>query len=184
MKTSVLTKEDFVRRYKQGEFGNASRTWNNVKDWMEATHCDPDAKYHLRCRKIGGPTFYNLSERELFLTAANTVGGDSENYYISEMAPHHLGTIQGEVQRQAKGLYLRYNFVQKPMRDAFEEQELHCWNLQALHLIRCYMNQKSQDWLEHLLDTYEGHTVEFSCFSKEWGSVPGYNTVFWEVRNY
>lgn len=183
MKTPVLTKNDFVRRYRLGEFGNRSRTWEWY-EWENYYDANQDSLkgnlYHLRNKEKGGITRYNLSA-SLVTEYLKSLG---KNWYVSEMAPHNDGTLQGEVQETSKGLYLHYTFAKLPMREAFEVQSLDSFNLQAKHLIKGYMNQKSQDWLDHLLTTYPGHTVEFTCFTRCWGNLEGYNTVFWEVRNY
>ena len=56
--------------------------------------------------------------------------------------------------------------------------------LSATQILQAKMNDLSWQWLNYLLEEYPDHVVEFSCFSKCWGTVPGYNTVFWEVRRY
>lgn len=179
----VSTKKDFVERYQKGEFGNASPTWS-VSDWLNQNTGSKDQLYHLRNKKKGGSTHYNLKEQELYQMILGIARDHYDRWYVSAMAPTDKTMLQGEVQRTSEGLYLTYTKVKKPMRQALKEEQLHARNLQALHLIRSYMDVASSDWLEHLLDAYPDHIVEFSVYSKEWGTVPGYNTVFWEVRNY
>jgi hypothetical protein len=70
------------------------------------------------------------------------------------------------------------------MRDALRLDGRQVYGLAAAHLIQRYLDQNSQEWLWHLLDSYPGHVVEFSVYDKCWGTVPGYNSVFWEVRQY
>ena len=179
----VNNKTDFVRRFRNGEFGNKLRTW----EWYEwQNYFDANQEklkgqlFHLRNKEKGGLTRYNLSA-SLINEYLKTMGN---GFYVSEMAPHKDGTLQGEIQQTEKGLYLRYTFAKLPMRDAFIKQELHVYNLQAKHLIRTYMNQASLEWLDHLLEEYDGHIIEFSCFNHCLGTIAGRNTVFWEVRNY
>lgn len=100
------------------------------------------------------------------------------------MAPTELMLIQGEVQRTTQGLYLTYSRIRKPMRDALAEEQRHLFRLEAKILLYGNLDDNSLDWLNHLLDTYDDHVVEFSTYSKHWGTVPRYNTVFWEVRKY
>jgi len=100
------------------------------------------------------------------------------------MAPHHETILQGEVKRDLWGLALTYTTVKQPMRQALSLQTLHANGLRAKLAIEYAMDQPSLDWLDYLLESYPDHVVEFSSFRRPWGTVPGYNTVFWEVRRY
>lgn len=196
----VLTKQDFVRRYKMGEFGNASPTYNTLQEFASA--CYPDWKsedlYHIRNRIAGGPTFYDVPSRDVRRKwyALVNQGVPEGTLYISAMAPTPLTLFQGEIiqadnvgyeggQYQSNaGLNLIYTQVKKPMRDALKEQSKYATGIMALELLRHYLDYNSQQWIAKLLDWYPSHTIEFSTYGKEWGTVPGFNTVFWEVRNY
>ena len=105
-------------------------------------------------------------------------------YYISAMAPHHRGTIQGEVQRGYWGLDLTWTWAKLPMREALKKETFHMKGLGAQDWLDHYMNDLSFQWLGYLLEAYPDHVVEFTCFNTCWGTVPGHNTVFWEVREY
>ena len=191
MAKPVKTKADFVRRYNRGEFGNASPTWPTVQDWA----ADPNGHgtkgwngprlFHLRNRVKGGPTWYNLTVNDLLWHIGHKLEpGTVADYYVSEMAPTALTTLQGEVRDDPGGLTLTYSTVAKPMRDALRERTQHVSGLYSKALLRQAMNPVSYDWLCVLLQRYSGHVVEFSCYRYNWGTLPGYDTVFWEVRNY
>ena len=188
-KRPVLTKVDFVERYAAGEFGNASPTWNSLEEW-KADHPNPqglvDSLYHIRNRVAGASTWYNVTDISVpcYWRQAIERGYHPSQLYISQMAPTKLTLFQGEVQRGIWGCDLLYTTVQKPMRDALREQSTSINGVLALFLLRRFLCSNSYEWLQHLLDTYEDHVVEFSTYSVEWGTVPGYNTVFWEVRRY
>lgn len=180
----VLTKGDFVRRYKAGEFGNASITWNSVPEYLAS-----DYKYpvHFRNRVANGLTWYNVEWQHAVPLYARILseGVKSDDIYVSAMAPHHLNVIQGEVQRSNKHIDLFYSTAPDvPMRDALNQGAQQVHGATARLLLRFYLNQRSYEWLEWLLDSYPNHVVEFSVFQKCWGTIPGHNTVFWEVRKY
>lgn len=179
MYSPVLTKTDFVRRYAAGEFGNCSPTWQTVESFVGLRG---KGLYHLRNREAGGQTFYNLG----YYTCCQmwTDMPDWKRWYVSEMAPTERTTLQGEVQQTERGLSLYYTQVPKPMRDALKEDAHQVWGIITVTLLRQHLNSVSYDWLQVLLDRYPGHVVEFSAFSQEWGTIPGYNTTFWEVRLY
>lgn len=183
-KDQVPNKQNFVPRYKVGEFGNASPTWNNYEDWVKSG-C-PKGKYHIRNRIAQGNTWYNVDWQDLDLiwgSARNRVG--EHNLYISAMAPHHCNVIQGEVWQDTTHLHLTYSVLPDlPMREALKSGLKFIEGLPAVMLLKRSLCANSWDWLNQLLDSYPGHVVEFSTFSCEWGTVPGYNTVWWEVRKY
>ncbi|KKN70624.1 hypothetical protein LCGC14_0428970 [marine sediment metagenome] len=178
----MLTKRDFVARYAAGEFGNASPTWDNYAAYRCAGYA---GLIHIRNRVVGAETWYNVTQQESgakWIEATSKF--DRSLLYISAMAPTEKTIFQGEVQRGIWGLDLTYTFVVKPMRDALADQCLSAYGLVAKTLLSRFLCLNSYEWLEHLLDTYQDHVVEFSTYSVQWGTVPGFNTVFWEVRLY
>jgi len=182
----VLTKRDFVRRYARGEFGNASPTWSSFQDWFTN---EPWRRYgklfHVRNRIAAGRTWYDVWWSKLWLTWFEAVDyyGES-NLYISAMAPTDKTVLQGEVCEGLWGLDLTYTTVAKPMRDALVESSTSVSGLVASLVLKHYLSPADLDWLNYLLEEYPDHVVEFSTYSVEWGTIPGYNTVFWEVRKY
>ena len=181
----VLTKKDFVRRYALGEFGNASPTWNTYQEWADDRGWRYGDLFHIRNRVAGAKTWYDVpwfSLRPSWYRAYEECGAG--NLYISAMAPTECTILQGEVQRGLWGLDLHYTTVKKPMRDALATSSHSVRGIIATLILRQYLNQLSYLWLEYLLEEYPNHVVEFSVYSKCWGTVPGFNTVFWEIRNY
>ena len=188
MKKPVKTKADFVRRYSAGEFGNASKSWPSL-DAMEQEgvleFASKRSLYHVRNRIAGGPTWYNVPPEELAdrWYKAVELNGGSNTLYVSEMAPHDRGVLQGEVRRTENYLELRYNTRKLPMRDGFAEEDLTSIGASAVVRLKEAMDGNSWDWLQYLLDYYPNHVVEFSTFGLPWGTLaPRFNTVFWEVR--
>jgi hypothetical protein len=186
MTRPVLTKADFVARYREGEFGNASPTWDSVEEFLANPPMGDGQKYHLRNRVTGGPTWYNIDEDavEFCYYMFLEKGVEAGDLYVSAMAPTELTLIQGEVQRGIWGLDLYYSQVRKPMRDALREQSRSVSGIISNWLLQHYLCPASYEWLQYLLDSYPNHVVEFSTYDTEWGTVPGYNTVWWEVRAY
>lgn len=176
----VLTKRDGVARYKAGEFGNASPTYNNRWELNNQGSCA--RKYHLRNKVTGGETFYNLDFFECFHLWAKAP--DPDQWYCSEMAPHDQGTIQGEVMQGPEGIELFYATAKIPMRDALRLEGQRVQGMLALGLLKTYLCPRSYDWMMVLLERYPSHVIEFTSFTCEWGTLAGYNTIIWEIRNY
>lgn len=178
----VLTKTDFVHRFQLGEFGNASPTWDNPTEFLK--EANRDNLFHIRSRIAGGPTWYNIQghhvDIEWYHICYAAKKANPSQLYISAMAPLHL--LNGEIMRTHEGLYLYYSTVQKPMRDSLREGGREAKGVAVQFILKHFMNERSYDWTMLLLDRYKDHVIEFTVVNKCWGTVPGYNTLFWEVR--
>lgn len=178
----VLTKRDFTERFIRSEFGNHSPTWGTLTKFLADD--PPDVLYHLRNRVAGGETFYNTPRRhveEVWRSRA-----DPSSWYCSRMVPPEVEQtlkIQGEVQQGPWGLDLLYTTIKKPMRWALAEWSQRLVGLQARLLLQSKMEVSSWEWLNHLLEEYEGHIVEFSTYGISWGTL-NQSTIWWECRLY
>ena len=182
----VLTKADFVRRYIRGEFGNRAPTWDTLEEFALSGY---HGLVHIRNRVVGGPTWYNVPHDCVATVFHDQVVGCDrrrDDFYFSGMAPHDKNLLQGEVQRRGDlGLALTYTTAPGlAMRDALAQCTQHARGLRAIMLLRANLCPTSYDWMQHLLGAYDGHVIEFSAFSTNWGTLPHHNTVFWEVRCY
>lgn len=186
----VKTKQDFVKRYAQGEFGNCSPTFNTRDEftdyylqWDSAEDAHRSGVLmHLRNRVAGGKTYYDCSPAEIFRYW--TLEDNPSQWYCSMMAPTPLTVIQGEVERTHRGLSLFYSLQKKPMREALKIDGKQVYGILARVILEAMMPLKDYCWLMYLLDAYPDHVVEFSTYDKEFGTVPGYKTCYWEVRKY
>lgn len=186
----VLTKDDFTVRYAAGEFGNASPTWLTLKDFVVREEQFRNGLFHLRNRVAGGETHYNQSKFEV--AKLWTEKDNPDNWYCSAMVPKEVEEtllIQGEVMQPYAdsgrcGLDLYCTNVPKPMRQALRERSKQLSGIIAVETLRYYLCPDSYEWLSELLQRYPGHVVEFSTYCRRWGTLPGYNTIFWEVRAY
>lgn len=183
MTKPVLTKVDFVRRYAAGEFGNASPTWNTIEEWLKSGYRE---LVHVRNRVAGGLTWYNVAYDCVIDTFKRALvkGCPPEQLYISAMCPTEKTLFQGEVQQSERGLDLHYTTVAKPMRDALKEWSKSEHGATAAMMVEYYLCPNSLEWLQHLLREYPNHVIEFTTLSVNWGTLPGYNTIFWECRAY
>jgi hypothetical protein len=186
----VCNKSDFVRRYQNGEFGNASISWPSVAAWVEADEQQGGERdknlYHMRNRIAGGPTMYNLHRNEL-KRFSQAPWAQRPNWYVSMMAPHDETVIQGELRLAPCGLEVFYSDTREPMRPSLLSPRARTvQGLTAVGLLRRSMDPGSFDWVQELLVNYPGHTIEFSVFRRPWGTLAGlgYRTVIWEVRFY
>jgi len=182
----VLNKRDFVRRYRDGEFGNASPTWDSVEGFLSDKASTTSDLFHLRNRVRSGPTYYDVPGDlvDITLRKALAEGVKESDLYVSQMAPTALTTLQGEIQQTPDGLYLYYTRVKKPMRDALRESAHEARGIIALEMLRAAFTVGDFEWMGVLLDRYPDHVLEFSTYSKAYGTIPGCRVVWWEVRSY
>jgi hypothetical protein len=174
----VCTKHDFIRRFRRGEFGNRGPVWDSLEEFRAARY---RGKVHLRNRIAGGSTHYNLSPEKCSALWPRLGRG----YFAAAMAPHEANLLQGEARHGIGGLELYYSTVQNlPMRDALAARAETVAGIIAVNLLKSVFCPNSLDWFYVLLDRYPEHVIEFSCFSRYWGTVPRENVVIWEVRQY
>ena len=182
MKPPVRSKRDFVDRFIKGEFGNRTANWATLEEFVDSRFT---GLVHVRNRLAGRETWYNIPTefvKSVWEVASKKYG--SENLYISQMGVESDKIFQGEVQRAPWGYYLYYSVLALPMREALAKWNRHATGLVAQVLLKKFLCQRSREWLEYLFDEYPEHVVEFSSYWHEVGIVPGFNTMFWEVRLY
>ena len=192
MHNPVNTKADFVKRFIKGEFGNKTPSWNNLDEYLDdpISNSYGDDPYHIRNREKGGHTFYHIPQVLLpkFVRQYIEEGLITEGkYYLSQMIPRRIErrlVIQGEVHQTPNYVDLYYSTIPTPMRDSLALGGKQITGYRAWATLRYCLCPRSFEWLSELLDRYPKHVVEFSTYSTCWGTLHGYNTVFWEVRNY
>lgn len=187
MPKPVLYKDDFVRRFQAGEFGNRPKTWSSVYDWTRQAHVfKPGQLLHLRNRVKGGETHYNVKPEELFKWATEEKWVHDWNWYVSEMAPTDKTLLQGELRRSERGHELFCSRQAMTMREALAYDGKTVTGLQALMTLQCFIDTPSYEHLMDLLDEYPDHVVEFSTYSVPCGLFAkwGFRTMIWEVRKY
>ena len=112
------------------------------------------------------------------------LGIDREQIAFNQSMPDDYLTIQGELMKDERGLYLLYTKVQKPMNLALREKEEHAFGLAALDIRKESLWPSSFSDVMALLEIYPDSVIEFSAYDVEVGNIKGRNAVIWEVRNY
>lgn len=186
----VLTKKDFAARYCKGEFGNMPPTWTTLEGFLARDESLGLDLFHLRNGVTpGGTTYYKQTAAEIeerWPTIANP--GD---WFVSAQIPERVERrllVQGEVCRVTNGpevgLALYYSRVPSPMREALATEAKQVYGVTSSMILRASMCPNSYEWLQVLLDRYPFHVVEFSSYDCNWGQLPNFNSIVWEVRAY
>jgi len=177
----VNTKTDFYRRFQTGEFGNRSETWLTFEDYQKSGY---RGKICIRSKKPGGPYLYFV-EPQTVIRAIQTFNDSGwHDLSFAAQCPEDDAVLKGEICLSHMGIFLKGSFARFPMREAMRNFAFNIWGLEAELIIKQAMNGSSWDWLQYLLLAYPDHVIEFTSLRYCWGTNPGHNTLFWEVRNY
>lgn len=202
----IKTKREFYELSHAGLLGNTVRQWE-YEEFLISQFCGPVAVRH---KEPGSPWCrYDLAPEDAAIYVEELVdcnGARYEDFQISEHSPDHLVTVQGEVMRSHRGLELQYAWRSgKRMRQSLSLPRatvlktdwkiihvdtayplLHVYDshgAEAALLLRWFMDGQSRDFLDEIWDRYPDSVVEFACYEKPVGLL-GWNTLFWEVRDY
>lgn len=175
----ITTKRQMYELYCAGAFGNRTRQWDSFAHYLQEGAPCP---VNVRDRAPGGRfTFavgFSLAELERECWTRR-----EGNYVLGEATPDHALTLNAELVLDPHWK-LWHSFAPVTMRRALREHALWAEGLSARLICQSCMDPSSWADLGELIDSYPGHAIEFSCYSRHVGVIPCRNTVFWEVRAY
>lgn len=182
--SKIRTKIEMYRLFGAGKFGNKTREWREF-DWYLRSGF-PGLVALRQVGNPGGLCTYNLTQDEAVQEREKwiSLGIHPDEIQVSEMLPGKRIQFAGEVMQSDR--FYDLFFYRKPglhMRDGLRLHGQHAYGFQAATMLNHYMDTISRENLTRLFDEYPGHVVEFSCCSIAVGTM-GWNTVFWEVRDY
>lgn len=178
----ISSKPEFYRLWQAGCLGNKLRTWERPQDV-------PTDVPVIGLRQVGvaGGGKLSIGPRSLIINEAPDWTAKGMQYVVCEAAPDEHATIQGEVQRAVGGWrgFLAWPVKDgKRMRESMRDDAVDVKGLKVACLLERFMDPSSRSDLDDLLDLYPDSVIEFTCYSVLVGSLPGRNTIFWEVRDY
>lgn len=178
----VKDKTQMYEMLRAGLFGNTLRTWDTEEAYLASGY---RGRTSLRCKQPGVTFRHGLSHDEVLVAYHQCFEGCNPSEFVfCESAPDWAVTIQGEVQRGWEGLTLTGSHDKSNNREAMRNKPFQLYGLVAQITLQEFMDPASYDDVMELLELYPDHVVEFSTFSVSLGSIPGRNTVIWEVRLY
>lgn len=187
----LLNKSQMSAVYQDRGFGNKTRSWLSVIDFLQ--DCTKPFPVTLMYRGIAGGAKYPHYAEDLFTAHGVqglaqkwlSLGAEANRIVVTESIPDEIITVQGEiVERPECGYALHYSYVKARMRRALAQESFHHRGPGALLLLKRHMDENSYTDLRCLFDLYPEHAIEFSTCSRSLGCLPNRNTVFWEVRKY
>lgn len=182
----ILDKRQMRALFERGEFGNRLETWcvSNIHSVRLPVvlmyNGVPGVQLPRYCTPI-----ITMQDLKALIAEWVALGCCADNITICEngLDGPYDRCIQGEVQRCEDYLYLYWTDVSDKMRQALARRSYHTTGAAAVAILEYYMDQASWENLNHLWEVYPDSVVEFTVFRKGVGDL-GWNTVFWEVRNY
>lgn len=193
MKPPVLTKQDMYRRWMAGEFGNAIKCWMSVDEFERDLAAGEWPKERRVALRYSGPAGgspicdYDIHPSDVRRRGEELCAlhkAEFSRLVVNDSDDEGNGrTIQGEVCRIGGPWFLRFTQHHAKMREAFKHDERVARGLEAKLLLDHYMDPNAREWLDHLMETYPDHVVEFTCLNNPCGTH-GWNTIFWECRYY
>jgi hypothetical protein len=181
----VATKAEYLDRAALGLLGNTMPSWPSVEAALADGHREP---VMVRCRVPDSPYMradVPIAEAQSVIDEFVRRGARPGSLYLTHMTTAVGRRLNAEVWRSPSGLYLHYSTDQTHLRAALDGPTArHVQNATAYAVLRWACCPDSFDDLMELLDLYPDHCVELTAYDREIGSLPGRNTVIWEVRLY
>lgn len=183
MREPIRTKRDMYRRLMRGEFGNYTQTWDTVQGVLDS---DFGGLISIRSTTVSFPVkLYHVPVadlREVVKGICNSRGCGEDSLMFQECPPDER-PFQGEIQQSIEHVDLLYTTEDGPLRTALEKSSRTTSGIEAVMLLRYYLQPRDYEELLTLIELYQGCVVEFSC---HYGPVGVYQRrmLVWEVRHY
>ena len=192
----ISSKREMYTLQQRGQLGNYLPTWQ----WREFLLHGPEGNYGFRHRTItGSPLFRRGMDRDgvvNYVAELLSRGKISEaDVVISQDTTLYddSRTLQGEVATVAQPPYLGIVFVYSGKLAAYtgftcreevrQPKLVTLCGLAATSLLRTHLDDPSYEQLCKLLRDYPDAAVELTSFTCGTGLF-GWNTIFWETRDY
>lgn len=177
---TISTKAANYDLWLRGRFGNLLRVWESLEALDESGY---SGLVTMRYKSPASPWMrYAIPLEDVRPQALAWVleGADLDLMVFSETLPDRE-TLQGEFD----GLHLHFSRARGlKMRDALRDHGEHADGPGARLLLKAALDPASYEDLMSLVEDWPGHVVEFSAYGCDIGTIPGRNTIIWEVRAY
>lgn len=178
----IRSKAEFFRLSRAGVLGNTIRQWADPAEAAAARV----PWYGIRAARGGGGGSHWVVMRKGLKHALAQWRRSGVPFIVDETAPDGDVTLQGEVSRGVGGwtgtLGMRSGMR---MREAMAAGLLRPMRGLAVKvLLDTFVDPSSREDIDALLELYPDAVIEFACYTRDVGVIPGRNTVIWEVRDY
>lgn len=180
----IQNKSEFYRLWTAGVLGNATRIWHGPSCVTRAIDSGAIAVGFREIGKAGGGHFEIVPRELINETAHKWCLRYCVDFTLSEAAPDHLATLQGEVCQTVTGWEAHLGLATgQRMREASKTWKRFT-GVSVVIILNQFMDPSSRDSIDELFSLYPDAVIEFACYSRDIGTIPNRNTIIWEVRNY
>jgi len=181
----ILSKDQSLRMFQQGLFGNAVRLWMNPTEFLSDLSFK-GTRVSIRYNGIngGGPRQFKVPVHDIpYVVSCWVLRGYEYDRIIFNEDMYDIAWVQCEVMDLPGGLYLGYKEITSDQ--SLANRELNCLvGLQAKQYLMAHMDPSSYNDMWALFDEYPDSVIELTICHEQIGNIPGRNTIFFEVRNY
>lgn len=182
----VDSKRKSVELQRTGGFGNNLHVWLNADDYLNSGYTGLIALRYMGPH--GGMWLkYDIPMDEVLSVFDSwcSEGADPRLITFNEAAPCKKVIVQGEYWNGGKPVdYFFHSRELVHMRDALKISPKHSIGLVSRVIIKHAMTPSSwEDW-NVLIDQYPNHVLEVSIYNCCLGTIPGRNSIVWEIRRY
>lgn len=183
----ITSKAEFFALWEAGALGNRNALFHNAKDAWRSGY--PLLGFReLRRGGAGAGKWQRVTRDAVYATAAQW--DEEGRRYLIDSGTYPCTdtniTLQGEVCRTVRGwegyMGLCPGYAMRPAMAAGLMKPYQ--GPAVLALLTRWMDPSSMEDVRELLDMYPDATIEFTCFDRDTGVIPGRNTLIWEVRDY
>lgn len=179
----ISSKREFYQLYTAGLLGNTVRMWSEPNADLKALADNVELVGFREIGRAGGGSFIMVPAIEITKKAYEwrKIG---KVFNISEAAPDHLVTLQGEICKTFDGWHGIFSTQSGiRMREAMKIARSFK-GLAVKQILDTFMDINSREFVDDMFEFYPDCTIEFACYSKDVGCISNRNTIIWEVRDY
>lgn len=182
MSDDIKTKQQFIDKWLNGEFGNRVEAWRTLEETLQSGK-SPIA---IRFKSLSANSIYGIRRDDLAarVQQLEDEGIHNNDLYFNEAAPDKALLLQGEYWTGIPNHYLLFSARQAPMKQALQFKNLESQGLSARMLLQRHMTPSSFEDFMELADKYKDHVIEFGIYTRNVGFIPNRNVLIWEVRKY
>ena len=184
-KGRIDSKREFYLLYENNLLGNKALTWNSYDEIVESEWKDcVCVRYRKNSERSKVKYNIPIDRLEHLISDLEKEGIYKKDLLFNQSMPDEKLTIQGELMQTENGFYILYTKVKKPMNIALRESEKSVWGLKAKLILERYLDASSYADIKEILEIFPDSVIEFSSYEINVGTLPGRNTIIWEVRNF
>lgn len=182
----ILSKHCYYKLSESGILGNTPKSWRNLQELKQSGF---HGKVHIRYM-VPQSLFIkeNVQEKDLEKAVKDLekLGADRRYMKFSESLDDNDIVLSGIISRSEEyyDLYFTHEKISLRKAEGVKGLMQFATGLFAHGMLRAFLCWSSYEDLQSIFDLFPDSIVEFTVYKRDVGTLPGRNTIFWEVRNF